>query len=192
MRGVPPGPPKSYPAPIGWDRGAEQRYTGVLGVRRAKITLNRPVYRLRDNRRVQGLNVKSRHARRHQRRYYTRSNGYNERASEDVLEGIARALQLDEAERTTSSTSSESPTAPGPSDPAQPGWVRPRSSRSLDAMSRYRPTCATVVSTSCRPIVSVPRCTHGTRDRRGRQTRPLHVLESQGSGVLSGLGRHRQ
>ena len=108
--------------------------------------------------------------------YYTRLERGNARGvSESVLEALARALQLDEAERAHLSTSSARPT---PTPARRVGAQRrngcgPTVQRILDAITGRRPTSATAASTSWPPTGSAarstPRCSTAPA---GRPTSP--------------------
>jgi transcriptional regulator with XRE-family HTH domain len=93
--------------------------------------------------------------------YYTRlERGNANGASEDVLEGIARALQLDEAERAhlfdlVRSANRARPTRSRPSQER----VRPTIQRILDAMTGVPPTSATAALTSWAPTAWATLCT---------------------------------
>ena len=111
--------------------------------------------------------------------YYTRlETGNLTGVSESVLDAIARALQLDEAERPTCSTwpapRNTSPRTPRRRRPTP--QVRPGVQRLLDAMTDAPPSSATAASTSSPPTLSAAPCTPGLRrPAAARSTSPASV-----------------
>ena len=166
--------------------------------RRAKITPERaglPAYGA--NRRVQGL-------RREEVamlagisvEYYTRlERGNTSGVSEDVLEGIARALQLDEAERAhlfdlVRAANRNRPTVHGPTQER----VRPTIQRILDSMvgvPAYVRNGRLDIS-GRQPPRRRPLLARARRAYRPAQHGPFYLLKPKSLGVLLHLGRHRQ
>ena len=127
--------------------------------------------------------------------YYTRlERGNANGVSEDVLEGVVRALQLDEAERAhlfdlvrTASTS-----RPPRRRPSQER-VRSSVQQILDSMTASPPTSATAASTSSPPTASARRSTPTCSTTRcNHRTRPGSCSSTRARrGVLRRLGHHR-
>ena len=128
--------------------------------------------------------------------YYTRlERGTTTGASEEVLEGISRALQLDAAERAHLFDLARAADPPDPpvAGPPPNEQVR-RSSQMLDALVRSPRTCATAASTSSlnplgaalySPVLDSP---SAGGFGRAAQQRPLPVSQTLGPPSSSGTG----